>query len=271
MSGTAKWLMVSSVVVLAVVAVIALGLFAWMLFNSPMMGATISGWGMPHMSGTASGWTGARSGSGGMMGAMYGYGGFSGQFGPGMMGGPAFGEAGSNEPGAEQALTVAEVETRLEQYLAGREDLVIAEIMIFDNHAYAEIRETETGIGAMELLVFPVTLAVSPEPGPNMMWNQKYGGMHGGGMMGSLLADSDPAEMTVTPQEAVDIAQAYLDLNLPGLVADEHADPFYGYYTIHTSSQGKVVGMLSVNGTSGAVFLHTWHGNLLEMTETDPD
>ncbi len=271
MSGTAKWLMVSSVVVLAVVAVIALGLFAWMLFNAPMMGASISGWGMPHMSGAASGWPGAWSGTGGMMGAMHGDAGFSSQFGSGMMGAAAYGEPGSTAPRAEQALTVAEVETRLEQYLAGRKDLAVAEIMIFDNHAYAEIRETETGIGAMELLVFPGTLAVSPEPGPNMMWNQKYGGMHGGGMMGSLLVGSDPAEMMITPQEAIEVAQAYLDLNLPGLVADEHADPFYGYYTIHTMSQGKVVGMLSVNGTSGAVFLHTWHGTLLEMTETELD
>ena len=47
--------------------------------------------------------------------------------------------------------------------------------------------------------------------------------------------------------------------------ADEHADAFYGYYTIHTLENGEVVGMLSVNGFTGQVFPHTWHGELVEM------
>lgn len=252
MSGTAKWLMVSSVVVIAVVAVIALGLFAWMLFASPMTGAHNTSWGMSHMSAGASGWTEGWMGAGGMMGSA------------------DYGWPGSSSDTSAQPITLEVVEARLEEYLAGREDLAVAEIMIFDNHAYAEIVETATGIGAMEVLVDPVTLNVSPEPGPNMMWNQKYGGMHGGGMMGSFRG-SIPAEMTVDPLEAIEIAQEYLDRILPGLVADEHADPFYGYYTIHSLSEGNVVGMLSVNGTSGAVFLHTWHGTLLEMSETDHD
>jgi hypothetical protein len=42
---------------------------------------------------------------------------------------------------------------------------------------------------------------------------------------------------------------------------------FYGYYTLDFSTNGKVVGMLSVNGYSGAVFLHTWHGTFIEELE----
>ncbi len=119
-----------------------------------------------------------------------------------------------------------------------------------------------------------------------MMWNQKYGMMSGygrygmmGGMMGMMggfnngmmgngfnfgSADN-PAEVTVTRDEAVTAAQTYLDTNFAaaGLTADSQADPFYGYYTLHVNRDGKTVGMLSVNGYTGAVWPHTWHGTLL--------
>lgn len=267
MSGTAKWLIVGSVVVMALATLVALGLFAWMVFRTPMMGGLNTGWGM--VGGWAAPW---RSGAErGMMGS-YGYG--SGMMGRGndygMMGGSGYGMMGGNgygafQPGkfAGEPLTLEAVEERIEEYLGGRSDLELAEIMIFDNHAYAEIVETETGIGAMELLVDPLTLAVYPEHGPNMMWNQKYG-MHGGGMMGFT---RNLGEMTVSEEEAIANAQAYLDRYTPELDADEHAAPFYGYYTIHTLLDGEVVGMLSVNGFTGDVFPHTWHGSLLEMRE----
>ncbi len=66
-------------------------------------------------------------------------------------------------------------------------------------------------------------------------------------------------------------AQDYLDVYLPGTQADEHVDPFYGYYTLHILRDGEVVGMLSVNGFTGQVFPHTWHGEFLEMTESHHD
>ena len=262
MSGTAKWLIVGSVVVMALATLIALGLFAWMVFRTPMMGGLNTGWGM---GGSGQAWTAPwnkemMGGSTGMMGN-FGYGG------SGMMGGRSFGALQSGGSFSGEALTLEVVEQRLEEYLDGRPDLVLAEIMIFDNHAYAEIVETETGIGAMELLVDPQTLSVYPEHGPNMMWNLKYG-MHGGGMMGSTI---DPGDMTLSPEEAVSYAQAYLDRYDPALSADDHAARFYGYYTIHTLRDGEVVGMLSVNGYSGDVFPHTWHGTLLEMSETAHD
>ena len=61
--------------------------------------------------------------------------------------------------------------------------------------------------------------------------------------------------------------QKYLDTYLPGTTTATDADPFYGYYTIDTLRDGKIVGMLSVNGYNGQVFLHTWHGNFIEMSE----
>ena len=111
--------------------------------------------------------------------------GSSGGFGSGMMGGYG-GMMGATGAFGADPLTLEQAETALDGYLArlGDEDLRLGEIMIFDNHAYAQIVEDSTGIGALEVLVDPLTLAVYPEHGPNMMWNLKYGGM--GGMMGGF-------------------------------------------------------------------------------------
>ncbi len=71
----------------------------------------------------------------------------------------------------------------------------------------------------------------------------------------------------MTAAQALATAQKYLDAYLPGTKVAEDAGPFYGYYTIDTLRDGKITGMLSVNGFSGQVFLHTWHGNFIEMSE----
>jgi hypothetical protein len=224
-------------------------------------------------------------GSGMMGGAMMN----PGMMGFDMMGSGMMGTYGSNPLLGVEPLPLTEAEDALQNYLdaLGNDDLTIGEVMIFDNHAYAQLIEESTGIGAMEVLVDPVTRAVSPEFGPNMMWNLKYSPMAGSGMMGMMSGlghssqnggmggmmdskptDDLPTEMPVTPGEAVQIAQRYLDAYLAGAEADEEADPFYGYYTLHITKDDSTVGMLSVNGYTSEVFLHIWHGNLLEMSET---
>jgi hypothetical protein len=190
--------------------------------------------------------------------------------GHGMMGGYAFNASEAVEP-----LTITEVDEAVHEYLENLQDddLALGEIMIFDNHGYAQIVEKSTGIGAMEVLIDPVTLAVYPEHGPNMMWNLKYshmgGMMPGHGMMGfgqTDLTAQEAEDMPVSAEEAVETAQQYLDNYFPGTQADDHADPFYGYYTLHTLEDGEVTGMLSVNGFNGQVYLHTWHGDFIEMS-----
>ncbi len=54
-------------------------------------------------------------------------------------------------------------------------NLEVAEVMEFANNYYAEVREKDSGIGAMELLIDRPGSRAYPEPGPNMMWNTKYG------------------------------------------------------------------------------------------------
>ena len=165
-----------------------------------------------------------------------------------------------------QLLSIEETKKAVNDYIAGYSnsiELQIKEIMLFDNHAYVMIVEKETGIGAFEVLVDPDTKNVFPEMGPNMMWNLKYGpisrGMMGGGYY------SNTIDLPITGEEAIDFANTYLNRNNSDLTAGEHPDRFYGYYTIHTLRNGEIVGMLSVNGFDGGVFLHTWHGDFVEL------
>jgi hypothetical protein len=135
------------------------------------------------------------------------------------------------------------------------ENLEVAEVMEFDNHFYAEVREADTGIGAFELLIDPYTASVHPEPGPNMMWNTEYGHMGGGygrGMMGGPNNPTQSGEMTVTSEEALTFAQTYLDEQGLDRTAEE-AEAFYGYYTVHILQDGETIGMLSVTATPAKV------------------
>jgi hypothetical protein len=215
-------------------------------------------------------------GSGSMMSSMMS--GMMGMMMNGMMGSSKMVNPNNPFHVAPAPLTVAEATDILTAYLADMADnnLDVRDLMIFDNHAYAQIIELDSGMGVMEVLIDPKTKAVFPEMGPNMMWNLKYGMMSGFGsygMMGMMMGGSNamPASggMNVGPDLAVETAQSYLDTHFSeaGLTADEHADPFYGYYTLHVKHEDKVVGMLSVNGFSGQVCAHTWHGELLEMIE----
>ena len=174
------------------------------------------------------------------------------------------------------------------------ENLAPAEIMEFSYHYYIEVVEKDSGIGAFEVLVNKYTGDLTPEPGPNMMWNTKYSGMGysmmgksmmGPGMMGSsrqgmmndnrsnMGPDYEDRElvddMPITGEEAIDLAQRYLDIRIKGSVADEHAAQFFGYYTIHVLDNEETVGMLSVNGYSGDVWFHDWHGDFESMKELE--
>ena len=142
--------------------------------------------------------------------------------------------------------------------------LTVDEVIEFQNNFYASIKEKDSGIGAFELLINRYSGAVSPELGPNMMWNTAYGMMARGGMMG-VVAQPKGA-MAVSKESAANIAQSWLDRNLKGATT-RPADPFYGYYTVDFEKGGKLVGMLSVNGYSGQVWLHTWHGTFIQSKD----
>lgn len=176
-----------------------------------------------------------------------------------MMGG-AWGEAA---PGAK-SITLAQANAVVERYLArvGDSTLGIEEILEFQANFYVVAKEQGADHAAFELLVNRSSGAVRPEP--TMMWNTKYG--HMAGMMGAW-ARPGSAVASVTPEDARRIAQEWLDSSHSGEQAD-HLHAFYGYYTLMTERDGRVVGMLSVNAGSGRVWYHSWHGRFLHEGES---
>jgi hypothetical protein len=85
------------------------------------------------------------------------------------------------------------------------------------------------------------------------------------GSRGSFFSvdSSASANMPITSAQAEMLAMKYLNQNLPGASLEE-PDRFYGYYTIHIMRDGKVYGMLSVNGHTGDVWFHSWHGYFIQ-------
>ena len=160
----------------------------------------------------------------------------------------------------DQALNVAD------RYLTSlnNPDLAIREIMEFKQNYYVMYYEKSTGIGAFEMLIDKSTGRIFPEYGPNMMWNTKYG--HAGMMAGRRAAPS--GQMPITQSKAVTLAQQFLDRYHPGAITED-VQPFYGYYTIDITRDGKVYGMLSVNGYDGEVWYHSWHGTYIQSLEVD--
>ncbi len=175
----------------------------------------------------------------------------------------------------DQAKSIAQ------QYLASTQNpnLAIKEIMEFQNNFYVIYYEKDTGIGAFEMLIWKQvpqsgmgggmmgnrigTGVMMPEPGPNMMWNTKYSPM-ASGMMG--YAKQKSSNMTVNENKAEQLAQTFLDAHFQG-ARTEMATQFYGYYTFDFTVNGKVAGMLSVNGYTGQVWYHSWHGAFVQEVE----
>jgi hypothetical protein len=174
-----------------------------------------------------------------------------------MMAGPG----SSGWGGTGNRISIDQARTAAEEYVtAVNSGLAVVEVMEFENNFYALVTETQSGRGAFELLVDPYTGSVGPEPGPNMMWNDRYGHMSFGG----------GGENRVTLDEARAFAQQELDSQLPGSTVHQDGASFYGYYTFDFDSpDGSIAGMLSVEGSSGAVWVHTWHGGFLSEWEAE--
>ncbi|MDW7978107.1 MAG: hypothetical protein RMH74_04815 [Candidatus Caldarchaeum sp.] len=165
-------------------------------------------------------------------------------------------------------LTIQQAVDVLERYVAGLgQNLRLHEVMEFQRNFYAVVVERDSGVGAFELLVNPYTGSVSPEPGPNMMWNTKYG-MH---FTMTGWSFSPTADMPITSEQAEQIAFNYLRNRFTGLVEVEHPTRFYGYYTLDYMLDGRVHGMLSVNGYTGQVWYHGWHGQFIQEVELEEE
>ncbi|MCW4046939.1 MAG: hypothetical protein NWE99_05180 [Candidatus Bathyarchaeota archaeon] len=143
-------------------------------------------------------------------------------------------------------------------------NLAVDEVEEYTQNFYVLIYEKSTGNGAFEMLIDKYTGHVYPEPGPNMIWNTKYG-MMSGGMMGWLRGTPTTA-MSVTAEQAKANAQQFLNTYYAGTTVGD-IDTFYGYYHVDVLLNGNTYGMLSVNGYTGQVWYHTWHGAFIQEAE----
>jgi hypothetical protein len=233
----------------------------------------------PYGANTATGLYGINSGgimSGGGRGRMMsGYGNFqygtttpptsAGQYGSGR----CYGMNGYANPTASNqavSLTIGQAVNMAKTYLASlnNPDLAIDEVEEYTQNFYVLFYEKSTGIGAFEMLIDKYTGSIAPEIGPNMMWNTRYGVVIGG-MMGGLTA-TQAGPMKVTVNQAKTYAQQFLIANYPGTTVGS-IDTFYGYYHVDVFTAGNTYGMLSVNGYTGQVWYHTWHGAFIQAVE----
>ncbi len=202
---------------------------------------------------------------------------------------------------AQPVTTIAEARARAQSF-ADRLGLRVGEVMRFTDNFYARL-DDGSGKPATEVLVDPATGRTSLEYGPAMMWNTRYGmpsgrfawprgatttpyggmmgggyggmmgrygGMMGGGyggMMGryggpTWTPPSGSVTAPLSAKEAIAVADRWLAQTDPTLDVPD-ADAFPGYYTMETERRGTIVGMLSVNATTGAVWNHWWHGTFV--------
>lgn len=159
-------------------------------------------------------------------------------------------------------------------------DLVVARLREFALVYQAEVIERSTGRHAFDLMVSKGASQISPAAGPNIMWNTKYGPtiaeIGGGyGMLGRVLAQPSPGDMTLSEAEARDIAESAIEdmADTSLLLENDTAATFYGFYEFYLDRDGEAVGALAVNGYSGQVWFEDWGApqlndqNLIEESE----
>jgi hypothetical protein len=185
----------------------------------------------------------------------YGRGGMMGGF--GMTRGFGYGDAPNAKP-----ITVDQAVTNAKQYVMAynNADLQLVEVEEYSWNFYGVVKEKSTGTNAFQIIVDKYSGAIYPEMGPNMMWNVKYSPM--AWMAGSWF-NPPVGKMTVTVDQAHANAEQYLKTYLPNVTVEDKGDTFYGYYNFDVLQNGKTYGMLSVNGYTGAVWYHAWHGDFV--------
>jgi len=163
-------------------------------------------------------------------------------------------------------LNITTAKTIAQNYITatGNPDLTVKQIEEYQANYYVQVNEKSTGNGAFELLINKYTGSIYPEMGPNMMWNTKYGMMRSGILSGVYGAPT--TTMPVTAAQATTNAQQWLTTYIPGTTTGD-VTTFYGYYTIEVLNGTSTYGMLSVNGYTGAVWFHTWHGAFIQELE----
>jgi len=188
---------------------------------------------------------------------------YNGGMGGGCMG--RWGYGASTYPGAGTTVTQLTINQAIQiaqTYVASlnNPDLKVSQVEEYTANFYVVVSERSTGYGAFQLLINKNTGVVTPEPGPNMMWNTKY--TFGAGYCNWCRVAPTTAPV-VTVDQANANAQQYLDVYYPGTTVGD-VTTFYGYYNVEVLNAGNTYGMLSVNAYTGQVWYHTWHGAFIQ-------
>lgn len=172
--------------------------------------------------------------------------GYNYSYGPGMMGNMMAIYYPESKP-VTQDEALKNIESFASQYGS---NIQVEDFMVFSGNYYAVLKDTNSSQNIAEVLVDRYSGSAYPEPGPNMMWNTRFG-----------------AGRTTTggPQyginEAKKLAGDFLTGYLPGAQVME-SNEMPGYYTFDFGRQ-DIEGMLSVNAYNGQIWVHTWHGSYL--------
>lgn len=127
-------------------------------------------------------------------------------------------------------------------------NLNISELWEYRTVYKAELSDTN-GARAFDLMVDKFNGAVSPEMGMSMILNASYGN--------SLYRTSSfGINLTLTSQQAIDIAQKFVDQNALGYTLNT-PEIYPGYYKFH-STAGAGFGMdIMVNGYTGGIWMNS--------------
>ena len=124
----------------------------------------------------------------------------------------------------------------------------IGDFMEFSLNYYVQLKDT-SNTSIAEILVDRYTGVVTPEPGPNMIWNTLNRGQRS---TTSVVYDMGAAKSQ---------AEKFLAGYLPDATIQESTS-YPGYYTFDFGRE-KIEGMLSVNAYTGDIWVHTWHGQFI--------
>lgn len=192
--------------------------------------------------------------------------------------------------GITNDLPLENVVNDIQTYLArlNNPDLALSRLRQFDLAYQASVVERSTGRYAFGLMVSAAQ--ISPEAGPDVFWNTKYGPLiaevgGGYGMLGRLLPQESSGDMPVTEAEARSSALGAIPaLNTDRSESAEVATPtasrdlslgdetatFYGFYEFTVTQAGEPVGVLDVNGYSGQTWFKDWGGPALSVHNMIP-
>ncbi|HEX3019244.1 MAG TPA: hypothetical protein VHP36_03035 [Chitinispirillaceae bacterium] len=129
-------------------------------------------------------------------------------------------------------------------------NIEVEDFMVFSGNYYGVLKDPNSSQYIAEVLVDRYSGLAYAEPGPNMMWNTRFGA----GRTGTEGTEYDLSE-------AENLTTNFLGGYLPEAQIMESKE-MPGYYTFDFGRQ-EIEGMLSVNAYNGQIWVHTWHGPFL--------